>query len=265
MARLNPLRGLRYNPEHVKLGGVLAPPYDVITPDQQAALYGRNLRNIVRVDFGQELPGDEPGVNDRYIRAAGFLESWLELGVLVQDAEASLYVTEHEFADSVTGAPARRRGVIGTVAAVPWEQSELRPHERTLAAPKEDRLALLRALRVQTSPVFALWSDGGDVAAVLERVAQRPAAQGGRTDGEMGSEKHLLWAVSGADAEAVREALRGARLYVADGHHRYETAVAYAEERRRAEPHVPAGAAFEQCLVYLAAADDPALAILPTH
>jgi uncharacterized protein (DUF1015 family) len=265
MATLKPFCGIRYNTEHVKLGAVLAPPYDVISPSQQDELYGRDLRNIVRVDFGREYPDDRPDEEDRYTRADAFIESWRLLQILVQDTEPSFYVTDHEFIDPRDGAIRHRRGVFGTLAAVPWERSDLRPHERTMSAPKADRLALLRATGVQSSAVFGLWSGADDIEAVLDNVTAAPPLQGGRMPGEFGSEKHLLWRVTGAEANRLATALTPARLYVADGHHRYETAAAYAAERRGQEPDAPADAPFERCLVYLSDAADPNLTILPTH
>jgi uncharacterized protein (DUF1015 family) len=239
----------------VRLGGVLAPPYDVISAEQRDALYGRNLRNIVRIDYGLEYAGDVPGENDRYTRAASFLQSWLDLGILLRDAEPAVYVTDHEF-QHPDGDVRHRRGVFATVAAKPWEASDLRPHERTMSAPKLDRLALLRATRVQTSAVFAMWTPAPSLTNLLDDVTQHAALAGGRTDGELGSEKHLLWQANAAQSAAITEALRAATLYVADGHHRYETVVTYAQETNSRDM---------QCLVYLAAADDPALTILPTH
>ena len=265
MATVLPFEGTRYNPEHAKLGGVLAPPYDVITDDQREALYGRDLRNIVRIESGVSYPDDFEGVDDRYTRAASFLASWLELGVLVRDAPAGFYVVDHQF-QHPNGAQGLRRGLLGTVAATPWENSELRPHERTLRGPKADRLALLRATRAQTSPVFAMWTDADGIAEMLDSVATGHALLGGRIDGEIGSEKLLLWRVADArQVAAIERALLGAALYVADGHHRYETAAAYAAERRAAGVGAPPGGPYERCLVYVAAVDDPGIAILPTH
>jgi uncharacterized protein (DUF1015 family) len=264
MATVQPFAGTRYNPEHVKLGGVLAPPYDVISDAQREELYGRDLRNIVRVDYGVSYPDDVAGIDDRYTRAASFLTSWRELDVLVRDDPAGFYVVDHFFRHP-DGTDRRRRGLLATVGATRWESSDLRPHERTLRGPKEDRIALMRATRAQTSPVFAVWTDAGGIAEILDGVGTGSALLGGRIDGEIASEKLLLWRV--ADPEvvaAISDAMRGAALYVADGHHRYETAAAYAAERR-AEPGAPPDAAFERCLVYLAAADDPGITILPTH
>ena len=264
MARARPLRGIRYNADHVRLGGVLAPPYDVISDAERDALYGRDLRNIVRVDYGVTYADDVAGSSDQYTRASHFLTSWLELGVLVRDPEPGVYVHDHEYTRP-DGDQVHRRGLLAIVPAEPWERSDLRPHERTLRAPKEDRLALLRALRAQTSPVFAIWSGAAGVSPLLDEVTAEPALLGGRTDGELGSEKHLLWRADPAQSERLGAAMADAALYVADGHHRYETAVAYHAERATSEPDAPAEAPFRWCLVYLSDAADPGLTILPTH
>jgi uncharacterized protein (DUF1015 family) len=263
MADVRPLRGIRFDPDVVHLGGVLAPPYDVIDDAQREELYARDLRNIVRIDFGSDLPGDVPGARDRYSRAADHLRAWLGLGVLIRDEAPSFYVTEHHFT-APDGSAQARRGVIARVRAAPWAQSDLRPHEHTLRGPKEDRLALMRATGTQTSPVFAVWQGAHGLDAILAAITAAPATSGGRTDGEIGSEKHLLWVVSDpATVGSISAALRDARLYIADGHHRYETAAAYAAERAIAGDGPDADSQF--ALVYLAGADDPGISLLPTH
>ena len=265
MASIQPFRGTRYNGEHVKLGGVLAPPYDVITDARRDELYGRDMRNIVRVDYGLRYPDDVAGDRDAYTRAAAFLHSWLELGVLVRDDQPGYYVVDHHFKHP-DGGERMRRGLLATVAATPWEQSDLRPHERTMSGPKLDRLALMRATRTQTSPVFAIWRDGNHIDDVLAGFVSDHALLGGRIDGEIGSEKLLVWRIADpVQVAAITESFRDAALYIADGHHRYETAATYAAERRAAQPDAPPDAPFERCLVYLAAADDPGITILPTH
>jgi uncharacterized protein (DUF1015 family) len=265
MAAVQPFNGTRYSPEHVKLGGVLAPPYDVISDAKRDELYGRDMRNIVRIDYGERYPDDVDGINDVYTRATSFLRSWRELGVLVRDDPPGFYVVDHHF-PRPDGTQRRRRGLLGTVGATAWERSDLRPHERTLRGPKQDRLALLRATRAQTSPVFAMWKHAHGIDEILAGFATGSALLGGRIDGEIGSEKLLIWRVSEpAHVAAIAGSLAGASLYVADGHHRYETAAAYAHERRAAEPGAPRDAPFERSLVYLAAADDPGITILPTH
>ena len=242
---------------------MLAPPYDVIDDAQRDALYARNLRNIVRIDFGAPYPDDVAGSNDRYTRAATFLSSWLELGVLEREAGPVVYIHDHEF-QLPDGVIRHRRGLLAIVPAMPWDRSEVLPHERTLRGPKEDRMALLRAIHVQTSPVFAVWSGVALDAAIASLTGERPLL-GGRTDGEFGSEKHLLWVVPEAQAVALTAALTAARLYIADGHHRFETNAAYHAERAAAEPDAPADAGFRWSLMYLSDAADPNLTILPTH
>ena len=258
MATVQPFDGTRYNPDHVKLGGVLAPPYDVISDAKRDELYGRDLRNIVRIDSGATFPDDVEGVDDRYTRAASFLASWHDLGVLVRDDQEGFYVVDHSF-QHPDGSARNRRGLLATVEATPWESSDLRPHERTLRGPKADRLALLRATRAQTSPVFAVWTGSERIVDALEGVATGHALLGGRLDGEVASEKLLLWRV--ADPEqvaAIAAALHSAKLYVADGHHRYETARVYAEEIGGEGPH-------RYVLMCLVALEDPGLTVFPTH
>jgi len=265
VARLDPLRALRYNPAHVKLGGVLAPPYDVISPGQRDDLYGRDLRNIVRIDFGVAYPEDVAGASDRYTRAAAHLAAWLRLDILVRDPAPAFYATTHEFIHP-DGSVRRRRGLFGRALALPWDRSELRPHERTLRAPKEDRLALLRATGVQTSPVFVVADGAASLDHIIDETTAADPLFGGRTDGELGSEKHLLWRIDDPRRlTAIMSALQNASLYVADGHHRYETAVAYAAERRATTPDALPDADFAQCLLHVVDRADPALTILPTH
>ena len=183
--------------------------------------------------------------------------------MLIQDPEPAFYVTEHQFA-APDGTPQVRRGLIARVRATAWDRSDLRPHEHTLRGPKEDRLALMRATATQTSPVFAVWQGAAGAAELLAEATTHPAAAGGRTDGELGSEKHLLWVVDDHErVTALHEALGGARLYIADGHHRYETAAAYAAERAAAGDPPDADSQF--ALVYLCDAADAGISLLPTH
>lgn len=265
MARLRPLRGVRFNTQHVDCGSVLAPPYDVISPARQEELYGSDLRNIVRIDYGVELPGDVAGVDDRYTRARGHLESWLGLGILVREEQAALYVVDHEFLGD-DGRRQVRRGVLGRVPARPWEESEVLPHERTMRGPKEDRLALMRSTAMQTSPVWVLWDHAPGIAEALAAATGRPPDATGATPGELDEERVRMWAVTDpGHLAAIDAALSPAKLYIADGHHRFETAAAYAAERRAAEPDAPEDADFAMTLVYACAADDPVVEVWPTH
>ena len=263
MADVRPLRGIRFDPEVVQLGGVLAAPYDVIDDAERETLYGRDLRNIVRIDYGQDTRDDVPGISDRYTRAAELLSSWLAMGVLVGEPRVAFYVTEHRFV-TPDGSDQVRRGLIARVRAAPWPASDLRPHEHTLRGPKQDRLALMRATATQTSPVFAVWQDAPTIAAILDEVAAAPATAGGGTAGEIGPEMHRLWVVDDATrVEAIHDAFVSARLYIADGHHRYETAAAYAGERAAEGDDAEADSQF--ALVYVCDAADAGISLLPTH
>jgi uncharacterized protein (DUF1015 family) len=262
---LAPLRAVRFDPAQVDLGGVLAPPYDVISPEQLEALHARDLRNVVRIDDGRDLPGDRPGVEDRYTRAAGHLRAWLHLGILARDPRPAVYVTDHDFV-AEDGSRRTRRGVYLRTPARPWEEAAVLPHERTLRGPKEDRLALMRTTRTQTSAVFCLWDRAPGICEALAAATDRPSDASASTAGEADREDHRLWVVDDPTLRgAVLEALAPARLYIADGHHRFETAAAYAAERRAAEPGAPADADFGMCLLHLCGADDPAIEVLPTH
>jgi uncharacterized protein (DUF1015 family) len=265
MAHLRPLRAVRYDTSIVDFGSVLAPPYDVINPAQQQELYARDLRNIVRIDYGAELPGDVADKDDRYTRARGHLDSWLRLGVLRRDDAPALHVTDHEF----LGADGRRhvrRGILGRVPARRWEDSEVLPHERTLRGPKQDRLSLMRSTGTQTSAVWVMWDRAPGIAEALAAATGRAPDMEGETAGELDVERLRLWVVSDPrQLAAIDAALEPGRLYIADGHHRFETAAAYAAERRAAEPDAPDDADFAMTLVYASAADDPVLDIWPTH
>jgi uncharacterized protein (DUF1015 family) len=235
----------------------------VISPAQQEELYGRDLRNIVRIDFGLPYPDDVAGRSDVYTRAAAHLRSWLDLGILVRDPQPGLYLVAHEF-EAPDGSGRRRLGLVGRVPALLWERSEVRPHELTLRGPKEDRLALMRATHAQTSPSWLLWDRAPGLAEMLDELTAGRALLGGRFDGEMGSEKVLVWQVSGeADLAGIGALLDPATLYIADGHHRFETMAAYAAERRGAGDAADADSQF--ALVYASAADDAALVVLPIH
>ncbi|HET9052435.1 MAG TPA: DUF1015 domain-containing protein, partial [Candidatus Dormibacteraeota bacterium] len=261
---VRPLRGLRYDPGRVDLGACLAPPYDVIDDAARRELAARDAHNIVGVDAGTDEPGDEAGVRDRYTRAAERLDAWTAAGVLRRDDRPAVYVHDHAFRTE-DGRPAVRRGVVLRVRALPWGESDVLPHEHTLRGPKEDRLRLMRATGMQTSAVFLLWDGAAGVEGLLRAATAGPPAASAQTP-DVEGEAHALWVVDDpAAVDAVADALGSARLYMADGHHRFETAAAYAAERRSAEPGAGPDADHAWTLAYVCAAGDPALQVLPTH
>lgn len=244
MAEIRAFAGLRYD-ERVAgpLSELLCPPYDVISPEERARLAARSPRNFVHV----ELP--EP-THAGYTHAATLLREWRDRGAFVADGP-SVYVHEHEF--SLGGVRATRHGVFVALRLYAPEEGAVLPHERTFPKAKADRLELLRATRTNTSPVFGMVA--GRAMRALERVAASPAGEA-----TLAGDAHRLRRVDAATAARFLDALRDERVYIADGHHRYETALAYAEERR-----APRDSAERFALAYLCALDDPGLRILGTH
>lgn len=262
MADVKPFRGIHYDVQRVgDLTRVIAPPYDVISPEDQEALHNRHPRNIVHVDFGKERDGDGPGA-DRYTRAAALYGEWRADGTLVRDAAPSLYYYEQEF--TIPGkATYVRKGFLGALRLSRFGEGVVFPHERTHSRPKEDRLALMRATDAHMSPIFGLFSDPGDEVLTSLRGGMAGAPDLAATD-DLGV-RHRVWTVS--DPEAVRGAVKGMAdkgVFIADGHHRYETALAFRDEMRSRHKAGP-DAAYEHVLMFLCNMDDEGIVILPTH
>jgi len=262
MAEIHPFHGVRYNTRMVRdLAHVICPPYDVISPQQQGELYERSPYNFVRIEYGRELPQDSAADN-RYTRAAATLEQWLEQGVLMADAAPAIYVHDHYFTHR--GKEWKRRGIIVRVRLEEWHRMVVRPHEGTLSAPKSDRISLLRALGANTSPILTMYEDREkrirEVAA--RAAADKPLARVSKLDGE----RHDLWAVTAPDdLNQITQALEDRPLYIADGHHRYESALSYQREQMALHPAAGPDAAFNFVMMTLVAFDDPGLLILPPH
>ena len=256
MVDVRPFRGLRFNAARVEdLGRVVAPPYDVISADEQCALLDRSPYNVVRV----ELPSAESG--DPYEQAARTLEAWRSQGVLVQDESPCLYLYEARF--PLGGGERVRRSLVATLRLEPWEAGRVLPHERTMAAPKEDRLRLLRSTRANVSPVWTLFSGAS---AALSRAWDWAAAHPAEASFQLeDGTAHRLWKLDdGTLIEAIRADFADRRLVVADGHHRYETALRYRDELA-ADGRIGPGHPANFILAHLVPADDPGLVILPTH
>ena len=261
MAGVRPLPGIRYAPE-TDLAAVVTPPYDVISPEAQARYYARDPHNIIRLELGRDERGDDE-LDNRYTRAALTFAEWRLSGALRQDAPA-LYLYEQRFTVPGAGGARKRRGLFARVGIAPWEAGVVLPHERTLSKPKDDRLKLTRATAATLSPIMALYDDpDGELAALLGKAARRKP-EVAFTD-EAG-EEHRLWPLRDAALTAhVADFFRDRQLYIADGHHRYETALAYREELRETRRELPPGDAANFTLMALSAVEDPGLVVLPTH
>jgi uncharacterized protein (DUF1015 family) len=262
MSEIQPLRGVRYNPEKIAdLSAVICPPYDVISPAGQRALYQRSPYNFVRIEYGETLPQDSEADN-KYLRAAAYLKNWLAEGVFIEEATPAIYVHEHYF--TYQGQEHRRRAIACRIRLEEWARMVVRPHEGTLSAPKGDRIRLLSVLGANTSPVFSMYQDkSGEVASVLTRAASGcPVASVPPLEGE----RHELFAITDpADIAQLQSLFTDKPLYIADGHHRYESALTYQREHHALNPDAPADAPFNFVLMTLADMDDPGLLILPPH
>jgi uncharacterized protein (DUF1015 family) len=260
LADIRPFRGVHYDPAAVEVAKVICPPYDIITPEMQLELYRRSEFNFVRIEFGRALPHDRDNDN-RYTRAAGVMESWLGAGVLAVDARPAVYLDEHHF--TYRGQNRTRRSFSCRVKLEDWEKMVVRPHEGTLAGAKGDRLNLMWALQANTSPIMALYEDGaGRVAELLDRETRRVSSlSAAAIDGE----SHRLRAVTDEGTIAgIGEAMADQPLYIADGHHRYESALAY-QRARRAGSRPAREELFDFVMMTLVDFDDPGLVILPAH
>ena len=266
MPEIRPFRALRFDPTTVgDLADVVAPPYDVIDADEHARLLARHPSNVVRLDLPEDAQGDEP--DDRYRRAARTLAGWRSGGVLRKDPHPSIYVYEQTYRVPGTTVERTQRGFFGRLRLEAFgPDSGVLPHERTLSGPKEDRYKLLRATGVNTSPVVGLIEDrDGTVArALADWSAGAPEVDIVDGDGT----RHRLWSVP-ADGDAtepvgaILAAAAAGSVAIADGHHRYETALRYRDERRMSRS-CEEDPAFDYLLTLFLPVDAP-LTVLPTH
>ena len=267
MPQIRPFRALRYTTDAVAdIGDVVAPPYDVIGPEEHARLLARHPNNVVRLDLPTIEPGEEP--DERYRRAARTLAAWRSDGTLHKDPRSAIYVYEQTYRVPDTDVERTQRGFFGRLRLEPFgADSGVLRHERTLEGPREDRYRLLRATGVNTSPVVALYDDvSGTSSAVLATLsAGEPVADVTDDDGV----RHRLWIVEAegplTDRVAALTAAAGAGpVTIADGHHRYETALRYRDERRMSRS-CEEDPAFDYLLALMLESTAEPLTILPTH
>lgn len=269
MPHIRPFRALRFDASVVgDLGNVIAPPYDVVDPELRARLVARHPANVVQLDLPEEASGDAE--DDRYRRAARILAAWRSDGTLRKDPHPSIYVYEQTYRVPGTDVERTQRGFFARLRLEAFgPDGGVLPHERTLTGPKEDRYKLLRATGVNTSPVIGLYDDatGGTAARLAEVAAGTADVEVIDDDGV----RHRLWAIpaDGDDAAAATVAALVAAaqtgpIAIADGHHRYETALRYRDERRMTrscEEDPP----FDYLLMLFLDATSEPLTVLPTH
>ena len=259
MADLRPFRALRYNLHRVSAAQVVTQPYDKITPAMQERYYAASPHNLVRIILGRREAADNTAENV-YTRAAAYGLEWRSQGILQQDSEPSIYAYSQTFT-APSGSQFERRGFIALGRVEDYSAKVVYRHEQTLAKPKADRLDLLRATRVHYEQLFLLYEDSGEVDSLL---ATQTASTLDVTD-EYGV-AHRVWQISDpATIAAVQNAMRDKKLVIADGHHRYETALNFRNECRAAAGNSDPQAPYEYVMMTFVNMNDPGLLVLPTH
>jgi uncharacterized protein (DUF1015 family) len=262
MAEVLPFRGFRYDLARVgQLSDVIAPPYDVIDPALQQSLYDRSPYNVIRLILNKETPRDSPQ-NNRYTRAAQTLRDWTNDGILAQDSARCLYAYQQNF--EVEGKRYTRKGFMARVRLEKFGEGRIYPHEETMSGPKADRLKLFHATNMNLSQIFGMYPDEkGEVQAKLDAAIGRSLP--------IEATDHLgvvsrIWPIADQHVHSAVASFFGPKpIFIADGHHRYETALRYLEEKKAAGEMANADAPANFVLMMLVSMHDPGLVILPTH
>lgn len=268
MAQIVPFQGILYDQTLVgTIKDVVAPPYDIIDANGQARLHDRHPHNIIRMELGLDQTGDSPAHN-RYTRAAATLHTWLNEGILKRDAQCAVYYHTIEYSPPYSAPDAPKKVLRGFLAAAKLEaldSGHIYPHENTRAAAKTDRLNLIEACRANFSPIWSLYSDPlGAILQLLETAVKgKPARYDFHDDAGC---RECLWAVTDeAILRQVTAAMQSKPLFIADGHHRYETALNYQQLRRQQAGPQTALQPYDSVLMLLTPLEDPGLTVLPTH
>jgi uncharacterized protein (DUF1015 family) len=257
MIRIAPFRGVFYNQKKIRdLSKVIAPPYDVISKEEQEKLYKKSPHNFIRLDLSQEP--------DSYPAAAQLFNEWLATGIFERDPTRAIYFLSHRF-KLRSGEQKIRQGFIALTELQDFSTGEIRPHERTLEAPKEDRLKLMLACHAQLSPIFALYSQQKEtinrmLAVTVEGV--EPYIEIEQDNGDQCG----LWRITDIELiQKVQREMKDQRVLIADGHHRYEATLSYRDRMRHERGQWNGREAFNHIMVYFANINDDNVVILPTH
>lgn len=263
MAEIIPFKALRYDPHQVKLEDVLTQPYDKITPEMQAKYYERSPHNLVRIILGRAGETDTDSFNV-YTRAAEYLHDWRSGGVLKRDLEPALYIYSQTFTAPGTRELVERRGLIALGRIHDYAEGVVFRHEQTHTGPRLDRLNLLRSTRAHFGQIFMLYTDPqNEIAALLQPAV---AAEPETSVLDEYETLHRVWPVRDpALIAAIQARMHGKKLLIADGHHRYETALVYRNERRDASRAPDSNDPSEYVMMTLIPMESPGLVILPTH
>ncbi len=263
MAEIIPFRGILYNTNKInELADVVAPPFDVISEQEQNAFHESHPQNIIRLTLGKTTENDTR-TNNRYTRSAGCFNNWLSEGIIETDKEPAFYLTSMEF--FFENKWVNRYGLIALIRLEPFEKGIVLPHEKTFSNIKSERLELMKACHANFSPIFSLYSD--DENSILDRLKDITLE---RTPDhvftENNGQKHRLWRITDSSVHRhVAEVLKDKAIFIADGHHRYETALNYRNWRSTGNPDFNGGHPTNYVMMYLCSMEDPGLVILPAH
>jgi uncharacterized protein (DUF1015 family) len=263
MARIAPLRGLRYNQDKIaSMEDVVSPPYDVIDPAAQQALMQKNPYNMIHLDLTKSLASES--LNDeRYEKVKDVFADWQQQGVLIREDKPTLYLYYTEYS-LPSGEKLTRKGLISLTGLAEFSEGVVKPHEKTFKSVTSDRLRLLDTCQAQFSPIFSLYSDpeGLIISCLEEARKSQPLAEATDHDGCL----HQLWAVNDTAVIAkVREMFIDKALYIADGHHRYTTSLQLRELMRQRQGKVDTDSPYDYTMMYLCGMEDEGLSVLPTH
>ena len=262
MAEVHPFRGILYNPEHIAdMADVVAPPYDVISPREQDAYYNQHENNVVRLILGKSQSGDK-GPSDIHSRAAEYFGGWMEARILSRDDDPAYYFTSVTF--SVGTRRITRYGIIGRVRLEPFDKGVVLPHERTFSKIKTERLQLMQACHTNFSPIFGLYADENGILNQLINRSENMAPDFDFIDRQEFGQK--MWRIVDRELQQqVESAFRDQCIYIADGHHRYETALNYRDWVKEVTPDFDEDHPANFIMMSLSSLQDPGLVILPAH
>ncbi len=260
MTEVKPFKAIIYDTSRVRGDDVVCPPYDIITPEMKNALYDRSPYNIVRIDFGKDHEGDNASEN-RYTRAKNFLELWLKEGILTKSPDRCYYLYQVSY--SIDGNPVTMRGIFGAVRLTELCKGVF-PHEATHSKPKADRLNLMKYCKANLSPIFSIYrgSKNSHLSIFDKYTITPPYISAKDLDGFI----HSMWIIDNPDdVKTIEKELSEVEIYIADGHHRYETALEYQRLRRQENPSHNGDEPYNFVLMYLVNIQSGGLTILPTH